>query len=79
MPPLLSNLAQIPVIAPLAPHERRPHHKLLGTDRANHAGHPLTKRRDARLVRDVVYYLVVRFSAASAHTVLLSLRLVTDF
>ena len=44
--PLHSNLAQIPVIAPLAPHERRLRHKLLGTDRADHAGHPLTERHD---------------------------------
>jgi hypothetical protein len=32
-------LPQIPVITPLAPHERQFHHKLFGTDRADHAGH----------------------------------------
>jgi len=31
--PHLPNFAQIPVIAPLAPHERRLRHKLPGTDR----------------------------------------------
>jgi len=44
--PLLPNLAQIPVIPPLAPHDRRLRHKLLGTDRADHDGHPLTERLD---------------------------------
>ena len=34
LPTLLPNLAQIPVIAPLAPHKRRLRHKLFGTDRA---------------------------------------------
>jgi len=43
---LLPNLAQIPVIAPLAPHERQLRHKFLGTDRADHACHPLTERLD---------------------------------
>jgi len=40
------NLAQIPVTAPLTLHERRLRHKLISTDRAEHAGHPLTERRD---------------------------------
>ena len=59
LPTFLPSRAQVHVIAPLAPHERRLRHKLLGTDRADHAGHPLTEHRDVRLVRNVVHYLVV--------------------
>jgi len=49
LPTLLPNLAQIPVIAPLAPDNRQLRQKLPGTDRADYTEYPLTEHRDDQL------------------------------
>jgi len=52
LPALPPNLTQIPVIAPLAPHERQLRHKLFSTGRDRLSPAPAHGTPDARLVRD---------------------------